>query len=138
MCIRRQCVRVHRFRAFTLAFPAETLDDNPAMPVINLIDCKHEGATEAYAFAPSMYNESSTAGNMSVFEDLNVIQMGVDKTDPWWAEWLTIWWGDLKTEVQMLSMQSHGIGMNRPYDQYQHLFPGLALWHLRFNYLKMV
>lgn len=38
----------------------------------------------------------------------------------------------------MLSMQSHGIGMNRPYDQYQYLFPGLALWHLRFNYLKMV
>lgn len=138
MRIRSQCVRAHRFHAFTSAFPEETLNDNPAMPVINLIDCKHEGATEAYAFAPSMYNESSTAGNMSVFEDLNVIQMGVNKTDPRWAEWLIIWWGDLKTEVQMLSMQSHGMGMNRPYDEYQHLFPGLALWHLRFNYLKMV
>lgn len=35
-------------------------------------------------------------------------------------------------------MQSQSIGMNRPYDQYQHLFPGLVLWHLRFNYLKMI
>lgn len=38
----------------------------------------------------------------------------------------------------MLSMQNHGLGMDRPYDRYQHIFPGLALWHLRFNYLKMV
>lgn len=35
-------------------------------------------------------------------------------------------------------MQTVGIGMNRPYNQYQHLSPGLALWHLRFNDLKMV
>lgn len=35
-------------------------------------------------------------------------------------------------------MQRLGQGMDRAYDRYQHLFPGLALWHLRFNYLKMV
>lgn len=28
--------------------------------------------------------------------------------------------------------------MDRAYDQYQHIFPGLALWNLRFNYLKMI
>lgn len=82
MRIRRQCVQAHRFHAFISAFLVETLDDNPAMPVINLIDCKHECATEAYVFALSMYNESSTAGNISVFENLNVIQMRVDKTNP--------------------------------------------------------
>lgn len=38
----------------------------------------------------------------------------------------------------MRAMQNGGIGMNRAYDRYQHIFPGLALWHLRFNYLKMV
>lgn len=26
--------------------------------------------------------------------------------------------------------------MDRPYNQYQDFFPGLALLHLRFNYLK--
>lgn len=60
------------------------------MPIINLINCKYKSATEAYAFAPSMYNKSFTAGNMAVFEDLNVIQIGVDKTDLCWAKWLTI------------------------------------------------
>lgn len=38
----------------------------------------------------------------------------------------------------MLSMQGHGIGANRPFETYKHLMPGLALWHLRFNYLKMI
>ena len=38
----------------------------------------------------------------------------------------------------MLSIQAHGVRSNRAYDRYQHLFPGLALWHLRFNYLKMI
>lgn len=28
--------------------------------------------------------------------------------------------------------------MDRAYNRYQHLFPGLALWHLQFNYLKMI
>ena len=35
-------------------------------------------------------------------------------------------------------MQTNGAGMHLPYDRYQHIFPGLALWHLKFNYLKMV
>ena len=51
------------------------------MPVIDRINCKLEGKTEAYAFAPSMFSESLLAGNQSVFEDLNVIQLGIDKTD---------------------------------------------------------
>ncbi|MCJ1471183.1 hypothetical protein MMC07_009831, partial [Pseudocyphellaria aurata] len=96
------------------------------------------GATEAHAFAPSMFNESSTTGNISVFEDLNVHQIGIEKTDPQWEDWLTIWWGNLKTEIQMKSMQNIGRDARLPYDCYQHIFPGLALWHLRFNYLKMV
>lgn len=75
---------------------------------------------------------------MSVFEDLVIRQIGLTKEDPRWAELLTLWWGDLKTEVQMISMQAHGVGMKRPFDRYQHIMPGLALWHLRFNYLKMV
>ena len=28
--------------------------------------------------------------------------------------------------------------MHQAYNEYQYIFPGLALWHLRFNYLKMV
>ncbi len=83
-------------------------------------------------------SDKSSAGNISVFEDLNINQLGLAKDDPRFDEFLYIWWGDLKTEVQMLSMQNYGIGMDRAYDRYQHIFPGLALWHLRFNYLKMI
>lgn len=45
---------------------------------------------EAYAFAPSIFNESSLFGNQSVFENLNIIQIGIDKTDLQWDNWLTI------------------------------------------------
>lgn len=38
----------------------------------------------------------------------------------------------------MLSMQNQGVGAARLYDQYQYIVSGLALWHLQFNYLKMV
>lgn len=92
--VRNQCVRSHRFRAFLAVFPVLSFSYSSSMPKINVINCKTEGKTEAYAFAPSMFIESSLSGNLLVFEDLNVIQMGIDKTDSRWEDWLTIWWGD--------------------------------------------
>lgn len=82
------------------------------MPKVDVIDCKTEGSTIAYLFAPAMASESTTAGNISVFEDLNINQLGLKKEDPRFGELLTLWWGDLKTEVQMLSMQGLGVGMD--------------------------
>ena len=38
----------------------------------------------------------------------------------------------------MRAMQNIEIGKNRGYNRYQHIFPGLAFWHLRFNYLKKI
>lgn len=134
----KQCTQSYRLNAFRAGFPDETLSYTVSMPTIKIIDCKREGCTEAFAYAPSMFNKSSTAGNIDVFKDFNMIQMGIKKNDPHWAYWLIICWGDLKTQVQMLGMQTIGIGINRPYNRYQHIFPGLLLWHLRFNYLKMV
>ena len=109
--IQDQYICCHQFNAFRVAFSEELLEYNLLMLAINITDCKIKGATETYTFAPSMFSESSTVGNMFVFKDLNVNQIGIDKTDPRWDDWLMIWWGDLKTEVQMLSMQSHGIGI---------------------------
>lgn len=63
------------------AFPRESLTSSISMPVINQINCKLEKKTEAYNFAPSIYSESLHASNSSVFEDLNVIQLGIDKTN---------------------------------------------------------
>ena len=127
---RIQCIRHHRFTSFLAAFPNIRFSYNAAMPKIDIINCDTEGVTEAYPFAPSMANESTTAGNISVFEDLVIGQLGLDKDDPRFGELLTLWWGDLKTEVQMLGMKGLGVGNKRVYDRYKHLFAGLALWHL--------
>ncbi len=108
------------------------------MPKVDIIECKTKGVTSAFPFAPAMASESTTARNISVFEELNINQLGLAKDDPRFDELLYIWWGDLKTEVQMVSMQNYRLRMDRPYDGYQHIFSGLTLWHLRFNYLKIV
>ncbi len=79
--VRDQCVRSHRLRAFLAAFPAFSFSYVSSMSKINVIDYKTEGKTEAYAFAPSIFSESSLSGNQSVFEDLNVVQMGINKMD---------------------------------------------------------
>ena len=63
-----------------------------------------------------MSNKSTTAGNISVFEDLNIGQLGLDKDDPRFDELLTLWWRDLKIEVQILGMKKLGVGSKRVYD----------------------
>lgn len=80
-----------------------------------------------YPSVPAMASENTTAGNISAFEEPSLNQLGLKKEDPQFGELLTIWRSDLKTEVQILSMQGYGVGMDRPYDRYQHIFPGLAL-----------
>ena len=91
LAIRKETQQSHRFGAFRAAFPNQQFSHYPAMPIINWINCKTEGCTKAYPFAPSMFSESSTAGNLSVFEDLNIVQMGLDKSDTRWDDWLTLW-----------------------------------------------
>lgn len=117
--LREQCIRHHRLTAFRAAFSMIKLPATK-MPRVNIINCKAEGPTVAFPFAPTMFSESSTAGNISVFEDLVINQMGIKKEDPCWEDHLTIWWGDLKTEIQVLSMQGHGVGMDRPFERYRH------------------
>ena len=51
------------------------------MPNINKIDCRTEKSIEAHIFAPSIFSKSSTAGNIAVFKNLNVNQMGIEKID---------------------------------------------------------
>lgn len=88
---RAQCTRHHRFAAFIAAFPDNYFLYSASMPKIDIINCEKEGAIEVYPFAPSMASESTTAGNISVFEDLNIKQLGLEKEDPRWKELLTIW-----------------------------------------------
>lgn len=67
LSIQKKYQQMHRFNAFRTGFPNESFENQPSMPVINVIDCKREGPTKAYPFSPSMFSENSTAGSISVF-----------------------------------------------------------------------
>lgn len=73
-----------------------------------------------------------------MFGDLNIYQCRLKKKDLWFGKLFIIWWGNLKTKVQILNMQKYGVGIDCSYDQYQHIFTGLTLWRLRFDYLKII
>lgn len=51
------------------------------MRIIDRNNYKIEGYTAAFAFVPSMHSKSSISGNMIVFEDLMVNQIGIIKKD---------------------------------------------------------
>lgn len=54
------------------------------MPKINRIDCKTKGKIKAYTVAPSMLSKSFLSNNILVFEDLNIIQISINKMDLRW------------------------------------------------------
>lgn len=77
---------------FVLAsLSAHSFDYSSAMPIINCIDCKTEEKTTAYAFAPFMHSKASIARKIAVFKDLNIFQMGLDKTNSHWVDHVMIW-----------------------------------------------
>ena len=127
--IENQCICYYQFGVFILGFPSFNFFYGPKMPIINLINCKTEDFTKVYPTAPFMACKSITAYNISVFQDLMEQISLVNYKDTGFKHQLTICWGDLKTKVQMLSIQSHGISAARDFDRLRHIFPGLALWH---------
>lgn len=64
--------------------------------------------------------------------------MGIKKENLCWEDHLTIWWGDMKSKIQMLSIQGYGVGMDCFFEYYQYFMRDRALWYLHFNYLKIV
>ena len=53
-----------------------------SMSIINIIECKKERSTKAFAYTPSIFNKSSTTGKIGIFEDFNITQIGIKKDDP--------------------------------------------------------
>lgn len=74
------------------------------MPKVDIIECKTKGATSAYLFALAIASESITIRNINVFEKLNINQLGLAKDNPRFNKLFYIQWGDLKTEMQILSI----------------------------------
>lgn len=128
--VQNQCICYHWFDAFILGFLGCNFSYSLKMPIINLISCKTECCTKTYLFALFMASKSTIAGNVCVFQDFIEQMSLVNHENTRFEDPLSIWWHDLKTEVQMLSMQSHGISAAWAFDCYRHILPNLILWHL--------
>lgn len=51
------------------------------MSILDFIYYKYEKAMHIYPFAPSMFSESSIGDDISIFEDFNILQIEINKTD---------------------------------------------------------
>lgn len=51
------------------------------MPFIIKIDCKIKENTEDFIYLPSIFSKNSNIDNISMFEDLNINQISIKKTD---------------------------------------------------------
>lgn len=62
-------------------FSRKSLTSSVYISVIDLKNCKLEGKIELYTFTPSIYNKNLLIGNQSVFQNLNIIKVDIDKTN---------------------------------------------------------
>lgn len=51
------------------------------MPVIDYIDCKRKRSTKFFPFTPFGFSKIKTTGDLAMFKDFNIVQMGLDKRD---------------------------------------------------------
>ena len=70
--IQAQCTRHHWFTAFIVVFLNISFSYNALISKIDIINCQNNEATETYPFVPSIASKSTIAGNISVFEYLNI------------------------------------------------------------------
>ena len=94
--------------------------------------------TNSWPLEPVQQNESTNEGNILIHEDIEERQLGNDTDDPFWSEILKPYYGDLKTVLRILSVQSCRHDARRPFDSRKWIIPGLGLWHLRLNMLRLI
>lgn len=66
---------------FYASFFAYSLDYSSTMSIINCINFKTDEKTATYIFASFMHNKAFTVRNIVMFEDLNIFQIVVNKTN---------------------------------------------------------
>lgn len=59
--------------------------------IINIIECKKKGYIKVFTYALFMFNKNSIIGNIDIFENLIITQIGIKKNDPCLTNCLIIW-----------------------------------------------
>ena len=95
--------------------------------------------TTYFPAAPVMKDESTTANNIFILEDLYKRQFNLDENDPNFKRVIRLVYGDLKTWSRIQSVKALRSDTSElAFDRFDWLLPGLGLWHLRLNFLQLI
>lgn len=72
-------MKFHCFQLFVAVFLLIKLLYFVSIPTINYIYCKIEEKIKAYTFTLSIFSKSSLNSNILIFENLNIVQIGIKK-----------------------------------------------------------
>lgn len=97
------------------------------------------GPTRYYPYAPVFENEGTNERNVSIQANYEEKQCGLAPDNQRWSQILTPYYGDLKTVQRILSVQDmRKLTTRDAYDKKEWMVPGLGLWHLRLNMMKLI
>lgn len=106
------------------------------MPSIELVA---QTKTLRLPMSPIMKDESTTSNNVAILDNIYAQQFGLDPKDPIYNTHLRLIYGDLKTVKRILAVKNlRRSTAETAYDRYDWLLPGLGMWHLRFNLLRLI
>ena len=106
------------------------------MPEVDVINMSK---TTRLPMRPIMKDESTNSNNIFIIDDLHTKQFQLGEGHSTFATQLRLVYGDLKTVKRMLAVKKiRSSTAEGAYDSYQWLIPGLGLWHLRFNLLRLI
>ena len=107
-----------------------------SMPLLDVLPLHR---TKYYPMKPVFINESTTANNISIINDLYNVQIGVNENDKDYDHILRLITGDWKTWKRIEAAKSlRTFASEKPFDKFHWILPSLGLWHLKFNFLQLI
>lgn len=106
------------------------------MPKLHVL-APHE--TKAYPTLPVWRDESSTASNIAIIEDLYIKQMRVDVNDSAYSRHFRSITGDLKMYKRIEeAIHFRNYNAHNAFNKFDWILPSIGFWHLRFNMLQLI
>lgn len=96
--------------------------------------------TKFLPLRPIMKNESFTADNIQIMEDILYKQFGLERDDDAFVKGFRMFAGDLKTWDRMNSVKTIRQETSRIHraDSFRWLIPTIGLWHLEYNMASLI
>lgn len=85
-----------------------------------------------------MFDEATIEGTSDVFRDIYENQFKIDDDDPTFKDRFFLMFGDALTTMRMTSWKADQSEDTTAYGDGKWLLPIFGLWHLKYNYAKMI